>query len=62
MYYEGNRELNKKPRNTKPKIQWNPVNTVTNGPKKLAVLTGWGGRINEGFFFNKKQFLNAVLH
>ena len=24
-------------------IQWNPVNTVTNGPKKF-------GRINEGFF------------
>ena len=22
-------------------IQWNPVNTVTNGPKKKAVLTGW---------------------
>ena len=21
--------------------QWNTVNTVTNGPKKLAVLTGW---------------------
>ena len=21
--------------------QWNPVNTVTSGPKKLAVLTGW---------------------
>ena len=21
--------------------QWNPVNTVTGGPKKLAVLTGW---------------------
>ena len=22
-------------------VQWNPVNTVTNGSKKLAVLTGW---------------------
>ena len=22
-------------------VQWNPVNTVTNGWKKLAVLTGW---------------------
>ena len=20
---------------------WNPVDTVTNGPKKLAILTGW---------------------
>ena len=30
-------------------MQWSPVNTVTNGPKKLAVLTG--DRINEGFIF-----------
>ena len=22
-------------------VQWNPVNMVTNGPKKLAVLMGW---------------------
>ena len=22
-------------------VQWNPINTVTNGLKKLAVLTGW---------------------
>ena len=21
-------------------VQWNPVNTVTNGPKKIAVLMG----------------------
>ena len=28
-----------------------PRNTVTNGPKKLAVLTG--ERINEGFFYKK---------
>ena len=28
-------------------IQWNSVNTVTNGPKKF-------GRINEGFFFTRK--------
>ena len=27
-------------------IQWNPVNTVTNGPKKI-------GRINEGCFTRK---------
>ena len=27
-------------------IQWNPVNTVTNGPKKF-------GRINEGFFLQE---------
>ena len=32
-------------------IQWNPVNTVTDGPKKLAVLTD--DRINEGFFYKK---------
>ena len=32
-------------------IQWNPINTVANGPKKLAVLTG--DRINEGFFYKK---------
>ena len=30
---------------------WNPVNTVTNGSKNLAVLTGH--RINEGFFYKK---------
>ena len=29
-------------------LQLNPVNTVTNGPKKLAVLTG--DLINEVFF------------
>ena len=28
------------------KIQWNPVNSVTNGPKKF-------GHINEGFFIRK---------
>ena len=29
-------------------VQWNPVNTVTNGPKKnLAIFTS--DRINEGF-------------
>ena len=28
-------------------LQWNPVNKVTNGPKKF-------GRINEGFFFIRK--------
>ena len=33
-------------------IQWNPVNTVTDGPKKLAVLTD--DRINEVFFFTRK--------
>ena len=22
-------------------VQWNPINTATIGPKKLAVLTGW---------------------
>ena len=28
------------------------------GQKKLAVLTGWGGRINEGFFFlTRNNFL-----
>ena len=32
-------------------LQLNPVNTVTNGPKKLAVLTG--DRINEVFFPRK---------
>ena len=32
-------------------LQWNPINTVTNGPKKLAVLTG--ERINEDFFYKK---------
>ena len=34
-------------------IQWNPVNTVTNGPKKI-------GRINEVvvvFFFTRKQMV-----
>ena len=35
-------------------LQWNCVDTVTNGPKKLAVSTG--DRINEGFFFYKKMF------
>ena len=34
------------------KLRWNPVNTVTNGPKKLAVLTS--DRIKEGFFFTRK--------
>ena len=29
------------------KLQWNPVNTVPMGQKKLTVLTG--DRINEGF-------------
>ena len=33
-------------------IQWNPVNTVTDGPKKLTVLTD--DRINEVFFFTRK--------
>ena len=33
------------------KLQWNPVNTFTNGPKKLAVLTS--ARINEGFFLQE---------
>ena len=32
-------------------IQWNPVNTVTDRPKKLAVLTD--DRINEGFFLQE---------
>ena len=33
-------------------IQWNPVNTLTDGPKKkLAVLMD--DRINEGFFYKK---------
>ena len=32
-------------------IQWNPVNTVTDGPKKLAVLTD--DRINEVFFLQE---------
>ena len=32
-------------------IQWNPVNTVTDGSKKLAVLTD--DRINEVFFFQE---------
>ena len=27
------------------------------GQKKLAVLTGWGGRINEGFFLTRNNFL-----
>ena len=27
-------------------VKWNPVNTVTNGPKTI-------GRINEGFFYKK---------
>ena len=33
-------------------LQWSPVNTVTNGPKKLAVLMG--DRNNEGFFCTRK--------
>ena len=33
------------------KLRWNPVNTVTNGPKELAVLTS--DRINDGFFTRK---------
>ena len=36
-------------------IQWNPVNTVTNGPKKLAVLTGDRNKV----FFTRK--CKAVL-
>ena len=35
-------------------LQWSPVNTVTNGPKKLAVLMG--DRNNEGFFLYKKIY------
>ena len=31
-------------------IQLNPVNTVTNGPKKLAVLTGDRNKV---FFYKK---------
>ena len=30
-------------------VQWNPANTVTNGPKTF-------GRINEGFIFYKKMY------
>ena len=33
-------------------IQWNPVNTVTDRPKQLAVLRG--DCINEGFFFTRR--------
>ena len=32
-------------------LQWSPVNTVTNGPKKLAVLMG--DRNNEGLFLQE---------
>ena len=45
-------------------VQWNPVNTVTNKPKKFGPINGWpyyrGGCkarfhcINEGFFFTRK--------
>ena len=35
-------------------LQWSPVNTVTNGPKKLAVLMG--DRNNEGVFLYKKIY------
>ena len=35
-------------------LQWNPVDTVTNGPKKLAVLTG--DHINEGFFYQENMY------
>ena len=38
-------------------LKWNPVNTVSNGPKKLAVFMG--DRINKGFFTRKKSM--AVL-
>ena len=34
-------------------LQWNPVNTVTNRPKKLAVFTG-DSIILRGFFFTRK--------
>ena len=38
-------------KNFKYEVNWNPINRATNGPKKLAVLTG--DRINEGFFYKK---------
>ena len=34
-------------------LQWNPVNTVNNGPKKLAVLTG--DQINERLAGRRKN-------
>ena len=39
--------------------KWNPINTVTNGPKKFGVSTG--GHIKEGFFLqeNAWQFLQG---
>ena len=30
-------------------VQWNPVNTVTNGPKKFACINGFLYNFNDGF-------------
>ena len=36
-------------------LKWNAVNTVTNGPTKLAVFMG--DRINKGFFQERNLWL-----
>ena len=37
-------------------IQWNPVNTVTNGPKKIGHINGVAVLTRVFFFFFKKMY------
>ena len=40
-WFPTSRPLKSEKGHTTLKLQWNPVDTVTNKPKNLAVLTGW---------------------